>query len=64
MAIGVLRRPREQASCGTDPHLLLDDEALNLLVDRHQRFALHLVIHVAPVGGTFGVGHDALAREA
>ena len=43
---------------------LLADEISDLFVDRDQRLSLHLVIDVAQVGGTFGIGHDALGWQA
>jgi len=55
-AVGVLRRPRKQHRRLPDAGLLLDDQGVELLVDRDQRLAFHLVVVIAQVGGAVGVG--------
>ena len=55
-AVGVLRRPREQHRRRRPTRrLLLDDQGVELLVDRDQRLAFHLVVEVAQVGRAVGV---------
>ena len=63
-AVGVLRRPREQHRLPSrDAVLLFDDQGVELLVDRDQRLAFHLVVEIAQVGGAVGVEDDAVARQ-
>ena len=39
------------------------DQVAELLVDRDQRVALHLVVDVAQIRGAVGVGDEAVARS-
>jgi hypothetical protein len=60
-AVGVLRGPREQHRCVPDAVLLLDDQGVELFVDRDQCLALHLVVEIAQVGGAVDVEDHAVA---
>jgi len=63
-AVGVLRRPRKQHRRLPDAGLLLDDQGVELLVDRDQGLAFHLVVVIAQVGGAVGVGDHAVPGQA
>ena len=63
-AVGVLRRPRKQHRRLPDAGLLLDDQGVELLVDRDQGLAFHLVVVIAQVGGAVGVGDHAVTGQA
>ena len=67
-AVDVFCRPREQAGCAGRPALgdavtMLRDQLAQLVVDRHERVAFHLVVVVAQIRGALGVGDDAVGAQ-
>jgi len=67
--VGVVPRHREQHRSAVRPpgvqaEAVGDDGTLELLVDRDQRFTIHLVVEVTQVGRAVGVGDDAVAGKA